>query len=94
VCRRRRPAGSTPSCTRPVGRRAVAIALKAHAPLVETGLWVDGEELIERGGGTPKEGTIFGSSAAPPKACEHVAVGYGRTKANGTAAACVFTTVP
>jgi hypothetical protein len=71
----------------------VAIALKAHAPLVETGLWVDGQELIERGGGTPREGTIFGSPAAPLKAGEHVAVGYGRTKANGTAAAWVFRTV-
>ena len=72
----------------------VAIELKAHAPLVETALWVDGQELLERGGGTPREGTIFGSPAAPLKAGEHVAVGYGRTKANGTAAAWVFTTVP
>ncbi len=72
----------------------VAIELKAHAPLVETALWVDGRELIERGGGTPREGTVFGSPAAPLKAGEHVAVGYGRTKANGTATAWVFTTVP
>jgi len=72
----------------------VAIELKAHAPLVETALWVDGQELIERGGGTPREGTIFGSPVAPLRAGEHVAVGYGRTKANGTATAWVFTTVP
>jgi hypothetical protein len=70
----------------------VAIGLKAHAPLVETALWIDGQELVEDGGGTPKNGTIFGSPAAPLKAGPHVAVGYGRTKANATATAWVFTT--
>ena len=68
----------------------VAIELKAHAPLVETGLWVDGQELLERGGGTPKEGTIYGSPVRPLRPGAHVAVGYGRTTKNATAAAWVF----
>ena len=67
----------------------VAITMKAKTPLVESALWVDGNQLLEKGGGTPTNGTIYG---APLKLTPgtHVAVGYARTAAGGTAVAWTF----
>jgi hypothetical protein len=68
----------------------VAITMKAKTPLVESALWVDGNQLLEKGGGTPTDGTIYG---APLKltAGAHTAVGYARTAFTGTAVAWTFT---
>jgi hypothetical protein len=70
----------------------VAIEIASKLPFVDSGLWVDGKELFEKGGGSATKGTIYG---APRKALEpgtHVAVGYARNIANGTAVGWVFHT--
>ena len=69
----------------------VAAQLSAQAPLVESALWVDGTELLEKGGGlTPNRGTIYGAPNAPLARGRHVAVAYGRTADHATAVAWSF----
>jgi len=69
----------------------VAAEISAKAPLVESGLWVDGTELDVKGGGlTPTKGTIYGAPAAPLGSGSHVAVAYGRTAGHATAVAWSF----
>ena len=70
----------------------VAIGIKAPVAFEESGLWVDGTELFEKGGGTPTEGTIYGAPAKKLPAGTHVAVGYARTGSSGTAVAWLFRT--
>jgi hypothetical protein len=68
----------------------VAITMHSTTPLVESALWVDGNRLLEKGGGTPTNGTIYG---APLKLTPgtHTAVGYARTASSGSAVAWTFT---
>jgi hypothetical protein len=68
----------------------VAITMHSKTPLVESALWVDGNALIVKGGGTPTNGTIYG---APLKLSsgKHTAVGYARTAFTGSAVAWTFT---
>jgi len=69
----------------------VAAELRAPTKLAESALWVDGVELLEKGGGlTPTRGTIYGAPSAALAPGEHVAVAYGRTATAGTAVARVF----
>ncbi len=69
----------------------VAAELSAKAPLVESGLWVDGTELLEKGGGlTAKRGTIYGAPSAALSPGKHLAVAYARTATAATAVARVF----
>jgi hypothetical protein len=68
----------------------VAIQITSPAPFIESALWVDGKELIEKGGGTPTRGTIYGAPAKNLAPGLHVAVGYARTATTGTAVAWVF----
>ncbi len=69
----------------------IAAELAAHAPLVESALWVDGTELLEKGGGlTPTRGTIYGAPSAPLAKGKHTAVAYARTADQGTAVAWSF----
>jgi hypothetical protein len=69
----------------------VAAELIGNAPLVESALWVDGQELLEKGGGlTPKRGTIYGTTAAPLRRGMHTAVAYGRTATHAHAVAWTF----
>ncbi len=69
----------------------VAVELTAKTPLIESGLWVDGTELFEKGGGLkPEQGTIYGAPAKKLAPGTHVAVGYGRTDAHATAVAWTF----
>lgn len=69
----------------------VAAEISAKAPLVESGLWVDGAELLAKGGGlTPNRGTIYGAPDAPLASGRHVAVAYGRTADHATAVAWSF----
>jgi hypothetical protein len=68
----------------------VAIQITSPAPFVESALWVDGTELIEKGGGTKTRGTIYGAPAKNLAPGLHVAVGYARTATTGTAVAWVF----
>lgn len=78
----------------PSARQAqVAAEISAPADLAETALWVDGEELLEKGGGTARNGTIYGTTSAPLDPGRHVAVAYGRTATSATAVAWTFRVV-
>ena len=69
----------------------VAAELSAKKPLVESGLWVDGEELPVKGGGiTPTRGTIYGAPGRRLAKGKHLAVAYGRTDEHATAVAWSF----
>jgi hypothetical protein len=68
----------------------VAAQLTAPARLVESGLWVDGAELLEKGGGlTPTRGTIYGATNNLARG-KHVVVAYARTATAATAVARSF----
>jgi hypothetical protein len=82
--------GPKPGETLTANPPQVAITMHSHTPLVESALWLDGNRLLEKGGGTPTNGTIYG---APPNALDpgqHVAVGYARTASTGTAVSWTF----
>jgi hypothetical protein len=69
----------------------VAATLSAGSPLVESALWVDGVELLEKGGGlTATKGTIYGAPNTALAPGKHLAVAYARTASDGTAVARVF----
>lgn len=68
----------------------VAIQITSPAPFVESAIWVDGTEVLEKGGGTPTRGTIYGAPAKNLAPGAHVAVGYARTATTGTAVAWIF----
>lgn len=69
----------------------VAAEFKAPAHLVETGLWIDGKELLEKGGGlTPTDVTIYGASDRKLAKGTHVAIAYGRTATSGAAVRWTF----
>jgi hypothetical protein len=72
----------------------VAAELSAKKPLVESALWVDGVELLEKGGGlTPTKGTIYGAPSTPLAKGKHVAVAYARTADHASAVAWTFRVV-
>jgi hypothetical protein len=72
-------------------RLQVAAQLRGNADLVESALWVDGVELLEKGGGlTPTRGTIYGTTVSPLRPGKHTAVAYARTGTHGTAVAWTF----
>jgi len=72
----------------------VAAELTAPTPLVESGLWVDGVELLEKGGSlSPRRGTIYGAPATPLAKGTHTAVAYARTATQATAVAWTFRVV-
>jgi hypothetical protein len=72
----------------------VAAELSARKPLIESGMWVDGTELLVKGGGlTATKGTIYGAPGAPLAKGEHVAVAYARTAQHATAVAWSFRVV-
>jgi hypothetical protein len=80
-----RPGGRAPRLPQ------VAIAIDAPAALAESALWVDGAELLEKGGGSATRATIYGAPAKRLRPGRHVAVGYARTASTGTAVAWAFT---
>jgi ABC-type glycerol-3-phosphate transport system substrate-binding protein len=72
----------------------VAAELSARKPLIESGMWVDGTELVAKGGGlNPTRGTIYGAPGAPLAKGTHVAVAYARTDDHATAVAWTFRVV-
>jgi hypothetical protein len=83
--------GPQPGTTAPRLPQA-AIEISSKLPFVDSGLWIDGKELFEKGGGSPTKGTIYGSPKKALAPGVHVAVGYARSIANGTAVAWVFKT--
>ena len=69
----------------------VAAALSAGGDLVESALWVDGVELLEKGGGlTPTSGTIYGAPATALTRGRHTAIAYARTATHALAVAWTF----
>jgi hypothetical protein len=69
----------------------VAAELTAKSDLAESALWVDGVELLEKGGGlSPTRGTLYGAPATPLARGKHTAIAYGRTATHGTAVAWTF----
>ena len=69
----------------------VAAELTAPTHLVESGLWIDGVELLAKGGGlSPKRGTIYGAPDGKLAPGSHVAVAYARTATAATAVARAF----
>ena len=68
----------------------VAITMHSRTRLVESALWLDGNRLLEKGGGTPTNGTIYGAPVNALDPGTHVAVGYARTATTGTAVAWTF----
>jgi len=69
----------------------VAAELRAPTKLAESALWVDGVELLEKGGGlTPTKGTIYGAPAAPLAKGRHTAIAYARTGTQAFAVAWTF----
>ena len=69
----------------------VAAALSAGDDLAESALWVDGVELLEKGGGlTPTKGTIYGAPAAALTKGRHTAIAYARTATHAFAVAWTF----
>jgi ABC-type glycerol-3-phosphate transport system substrate-binding protein len=72
-------------------RPQVAAELSAKQPLIESGMWVDGKELVVKGGGlTATKGTIYGAPGAPLTKGTHIAVAYARTAAHAAAVAWSF----
>ena len=69
----------------------VAAALSAGEDLAESALWVDGVELLEKGGGlTPTKGTIYGAPAGALRKGRHTAIAYARTATHAFAVAWTF----
>jgi hypothetical protein len=72
----------------------VAAELFATKPLIESGMWVDGKEILVKGGGlTATKGTIYGAPDTPLTKGTHVAVAYARTDEHATAVAWSFRVV-
>ena len=71
-----------------------AAEMSAPSHLVEEGLWIDGKELLEKGGGlTPEKVTVYGAPDKKLAKGKHVLVAYGRTDTHGTAVLYTFTVV-
>ncbi len=69
----------------------IAFQVTGKTDLADTAMWVDGTEVLGKGGGlTPKQGTIYGALQTKLKPGTHVAVAYGRTATHATAVAWVF----
>jgi hypothetical protein len=71
-----------------------AAQITGPAHLIEEGLWIDGKELLEKGGGlTPEKVTVYGAPDKNLKPGKHVLIAYGRTDTHGTAVLYRFTVV-
>jgi len=69
----------------------VAAELSAKTDLADSAIWVDGAEVLTKGGGlTPTRGTIYGATGAPLAKGKHQAVAYARTATTATAVAWSF----
>ena len=69
----------------------VAAELSAGEDLVDSALWVDGVELLTKGGGlTPTRGTAYGAVSKPLRPGRHTAIAYARTATHATALAWTF----
>lgn len=76
--------------TRTGVRPQLGVELRARTPLGESGLWLDGRELLEKGGGSLTRGSIYGAPDHRVSPGVHVAVAYARAGAHASAIAWVF----
>jgi hypothetical protein len=85
--------GPKPGSTGNPSRPQVAFEMSATTDLADSAVWVDGTELLGKGGGlTPTRGTVYGAPDAPLKPGKHTAVAYARTATHATAVAWTFST--
>ena len=71
----------------------VAFQVEAKTDIVDTAVWVDGVEVLGKGGGlTPRRGTIYGAPGKPLKPGGHLAVAYARDAKHANAVAWAFRT--
>ena len=83
--------GPRPNSTGNARIPQVAVQLTGNTDLADSALWLDGKELLTKGGGlTPRQGTIYSAPDAPLKKGKHVVVAYGRTATHATAIAWTF----
>jgi hypothetical protein len=69
----------------------VAAELSAGEELVDSALWVDGAELLTKGGGlTPTRGTVYGAVTRRLRPGRHTVIAYARTATHATAVAWTF----
>ena len=69
----------------------IAVELSAKTDLADSAIWIDGAEVLTKGGGlAPTRGTIYGSAATPLAKGKHQAVAYGRTATTASAVAWSF----
>jgi len=69
----------------------VAAELSAKTDLADSAIWIDGAEVLTKGGGlTPTRGTIYGAATAPLAKGKHQAIAYGRTASTASAVAWSF----
>ena len=81
-----------PKRTGSIPQAAAEITGPSH--LVEEGLWIDGKELLEKGGGlTPEKVTVYGAPDKKLAPGRHVLIAYGRTEGHATAVLYPFTVV-
>ncbi len=68
----------------------IAFEFISDRRFIESALWIDGTELPQRSGGSPRDGTIYSSPSIGLTPGEHVAVGFAATSADGDAVAWMF----
>lgn len=71
----------------------IAFQVSAKTDIVDSAMWVDGVEVLGKGGGlTPKQGTLYGAPDKPLPPGGHLAVAYGRDASHANAVAWAFKT--
>jgi hypothetical protein len=69
----------------------VAFEAAGKTDLADTAMWLDGVELLGKGGGlTPKRGTIYGAPTAKLRRGTHRVVAFARTATHASAVAWTF----
>jgi hypothetical protein len=82
--------GPKPGSKQPA-RPQVAFEAAGKTDLADTAMWLDGVELLGKGGGlTPKRGTIYGAPTGNLKPGTHQVVAFARTATHASAVAWTF----
>jgi hypothetical protein len=69
----------------------VAFEATGKTDLVDSAMWVDGVEVVGKGGGLkPTQGTLYGAPGKPLRPGMHVVVAFARTAAHANAVAWTF----
>jgi hypothetical protein len=69
----------------------VAFEVTGKTDIADSAFWLDGVELLGKGGGLgPRQGTVYGAPSAPLARGTHTVVAYGRTNGHANAVAWTF----